>query len=452
MARTNTATALLCGLALSTLPVFAFAQTEPLLPLPPLPTGPVAPAGPGQPLVRGQSIVERSRPEVDALGVRLGSFFLFPRGEVDEVYNDNIFATASRTTTDFITVLAPSFDLLSNFTQHAVNVRGGASIGRFARHSSEDYDDAFGAVDGRFDLDANRNLYGGLRIDRLHEDRSSPDAPGNTAEPVRYTNYNVNAGYARAGLRIGYQADVAVRRQEYEAAPLIGGGTLFQSDRDVTSYEAALRGSYELVPNYQAFVRGAANLRAYDHSAAGSPTRNSNGFRIDAGARIDLTGVTYAEFYVGYLEQEYRASAFGTVRGLDAGGRLVWNVTQLTTVRLNAERTVQDSNNAALIAASGATVAASSPGYLHSTVSANVDHELLRNLLVNGNVGYANDDFKGISRTDNVFAAGVGARYLLSRNLYLGASYTYSHRDSSGGNAINPFTRNLVMLRISTQL
>ena len=93
-----------------------------------------------------------------------------------------------------------------------------------------------------------------------------------------------------------------------------------------------------------------------------------------------------------------------------------------------------------------------SPGYLHSQVSLSLDHELLRNLLLNLNVDYINDDFKGVNRTDNGFDAGVGAKFLVRRELYLGASYTYSHRDSSGPQAGSPFSENIFMLRIATQL
>ena len=46
-----------------------------------------------QELFRGDTVLTRPRPELDPLGVRLGSFFLFPRADVVESFNDNIFAT-----------------------------------------------------------------------------------------------------------------------------------------------------------------------------------------------------------------------------------------------------------------------------------------------------------------------------------------------------------------------
>jgi hypothetical protein len=40
----------------------------------------------------------------------------------------------------------------------------------------------------------------------------------------------------------------------------------------------------------------------------------------------------------------------------------------------------------------------------------------------------------------------------LNRHLYLGATYNFDHRDSSGAAATTSYSRNIVLLRVSTQL
>lgn len=438
-----------CGLALSLAPVAAVAQTEPMVPVPPLPVAPNVPIAPGVPLERGYTVVDRERPEVAPLGMRFGPWFFFPRAEVDELYNDNIFAGSgapgSPKGNAFITALAPSFDLRSNFPTNALNLSAGAILSFYSQHTNFNTQDAFGAADGRLDVDATHDIHGGLRVERAHEDPGSPNVPGNIAEPVLFNTYTANAGFAQTRLRIGYSADVTARRQEYQAVPLVGGGLSQQSERNNNSYEVALRPYYEFVPNYQGFLRAAYNLRDYDHSVIGQPVRDSHGYRADVGARIDLTGLAYGEFFVGYLRQEYRSSTFGSIGGLDAGANIVYNITQLTSLTLKGARTAQDTNFAIV-------GAAPSPGYLESSVGLSIDHELLRNLLLNGTAAYLNDDFKGIDRTDKVYQAGVGAKYLLSRNLYVGANYTFQRRISSGTSGIGPFSRNIFLLRVSTQL
>lgn len=438
-----------CGLALSVAPIAALAQTEPMVPIPALPVAPNVPIGPGVPLERGYTVVDRERPEVAPLGVRVGPWFFFPRAEVDELYNDNIFAGSggpgSPKGNAFITALAPSFDLRSNFPTNALNLSAGAILSYYSQHTAFNTKDAFGAADGRLDLDATHDIHGGLRVTREHEDPGTPNVPGNIAEPVLFNTYTTNAGFAQTRLRIGYSADVTARREEYQAVPTVGGGLFQESERNNNSYEVALRPYYEFVPNYQGFLRGAYNIRQYDHSELGQVTRNSRGFRADIGARVDLTGLAYGEFFVGYLRQEYRSSTLGSIGGIDAGANVVYNITQLTSLTLKGSRTVQDTNF-------GVVGTAPSPGYLESSVGLSVDHELLRNLLLNGTAAYVNDDFKGLARTDKYYTAGGGAKYLLNRNLYLGANYTFERRTSGGGSGIGAFSRNIFLVRLSTQL
>ena len=423
--------------------VAAFGQTtEPLLPLPAPPVGPQPPAIRGVPIYAGQTVLERPRPEFDPIGIRFGDYFWYPRAEADLAYNDNIFATPTATASDFIARLQPSFDLLSSLPRHALNFHAGAAIDHYLEHSSEDTEDGFGAVDGRFDVTAGSSFYGGARIARLHEPRTSPNSPGNTAEPGLYNAFDGNAGYRQTGLRLGYQFDFAVHREDRQAVPLIGGGLLPQSARNLFIYEGAVRVNYDILPDFQAFARFAENIRAYDHSLMGAPTRNSQGSRADIGLTVQPAGLIYGEIYAGYLQQDFRSPALAPISGIDAGGRIVWNVTRLTTVRLEGLRTIEESS---------AAIGVASSGYLHSEVTARLDHELLRNLLLDFKAGYSNDAFYGISRTDENYLAGAAVKYLVNRNLYLGASYDFQER-SSGGPARGPgFTQNIVMLRASTQ-
>jgi len=450
MGRKIPATLIACGIAATIFPAAAWAQgfqTEPMLPIPILPVAPNAPVAPGTqgnvPLDRGLTVVDRPRPEIDPLGVRMGGFFLFPSLELDEAYNDNIAATQSGKLSDFITIVQPTLNLRSNFGQNMLNLSAGGAFSFYADHTSFNSKDGFGAADGRIDVDATHDIHGGLRIERTHEDPGNPNVPGGINEPIRLTAYNATAGFAQTKLRIGYSADVTARREEYDAVTLVGGGTLPQSDRNNNSYEGAVRAYYEFVPNYQAFIRGAYNVRDYDHAAIGSFIRDSKGYRADIGARIDLTGVTFAEFYVGYISQNYKVSSFGTISGLDAGANLVWNVTQLTSITLKGLRTIEDA---------AAANAVNSPGFLHSTIGLSLDHELLRDLLVNATAAYSSDKYEGVSRTDKYYDLGGGMKYFLNRHLYVGANYFFERRNSTGSAAINPYSRNIFLLRISTQL
>jgi len=449
-ARTSFAAGLLIASVLLW-PAVSAAQFDPFLPVPIPPVGPAQPAPETLAPQRAQTVTDRQRPLFDPLGVRIEEFFLYPRLELDESWNDNIFATSSGTKSDFITDLKPRVDLVSNFGAHSFNVSAGADIGWYATHTNQNYQDAFGSTSGRYDIDQGQHIFGAAEIDRLHVPFTSPNfpnvVPGSiAAQPPIYTTYRAGVGYSQDALPVTYRGDLSVVRSEYQAVPAVGGGLLSQDDQNNWTYTLGLQGGYSLDPNWAVFARGTGNFRDFDHAASAvNPKRNSAGYHADVGARIDF-GVIYGEAYLGYLEQIYQNSAYRTIRGIDGGARVVWNFTGLDTLQLNAVRTVNDLSQSVFGPGFTAT------GYLHSFVGLSLDHELLRNLLLNGNVAYINDAFKGVNRTDSGVDLGIGAKFLVRRELYLGATYTFSHRDSSGAQAGQSFDQNIFMLRIATQL
>jgi hypothetical protein len=415
----------------------ALAQlTEPLLPVPTPPSGPQAPAAPGQPVYAGQTVIQRPRPELDPLGLHIGDFFWFPRADFEEAFNSNIFATSTLKTSDFITTLQPAFDLLSSFPRHAFNLRAGAASQFYAEHPAQNTYDGFAAMEGRLDVSRLSAFSATAQAAHLHISRTSPDSPGNAAEPVTYNAYSAIGRYTQYGLRFGYQAEVAIQNTQYNAVPLVGGGILPQRSQDLTFSQAALRASYEIVPDYLGYVRVSGNLSEYQHPSPGAI--NSNGYRSDFGLQILPRHILSGEVYFGYFSQLYRIG--GSLSGPDFGGRLVYDVTRLTTATFTGLRTIYPSNP---------SVSSSGGGYVATTVTGSVDHELLRNILLNATVGFENDTYQGISRVDTILSTGLGIKYLANRNLYLGGTYTYQQRNSTLAGA--SYNQSILLVRASTQ-
>ena len=254
----------MAGLAVGLVPLAAAAQiSEPLLPLPVAPTGPTAPAAPGQPTIAGQTVTQRPRPDYDPIGVRVGDFFWFPHGEIDEVYNSNIFATQSPTTSDYITVLQPGFDLLSSLPSNAINLHAGAAAGFYAQNPTQNTATGFVSTDGRLDVDANSGFLGNAEVAHVYIPRTSPNSPGNAAAPVTYNQESAGFGYQQSGRRLGYEADLGVTAAQYNPVPLIGGGSASESSSNSIIPQATLRVSYEFIPDYRAYVRASGSVYNY---------------------------------------------------------------------------------------------------------------------------------------------------------------------------------------------
>lgn len=405
-----------------------------------------------QELQRGETVLERRRPEVEQLGIRAGSFRILPRLETGVTYESNVFATENDTRDDFIWVVQPRVDVRSDFNNHALNFSASGNIGRFFDFSSENYADYRAQVDGRYDITRDSSVSGLLFSRRDHEGRSDPNfdvslATGAVvprfAEPVNYFTNGGEASFNQRFNRLRFRLTGLAQYTSYQDAELITGQTESQEDRDRWDYVGTARVGYEFIQGYEAFIQGSYNWTRYRLSVDfGGVNRDSDGYEVVAGLSTDLTGLITGEIYAGYLSKTYDDPTLKDFGGLALGGRLNWAVTQLTSVTGSISRQVRESTYSR-----GSQIASS---YNRTVVALGVDHELLRTLLLNGRLQWRQDDFNGVDRTDNVYTLGVGASYQLSRYVFVNGGYTYEKRNSNLSGF--DYSDNLVYLRVGAQM
>jgi hypothetical protein len=397
-----------------------------------------------QPLPRGDTVASRSRPEYAPLGVPLGSFLLFPQLGLFQSYNDNVFATEHDTDGDFITNVAPELALQSNWNQHALNFFTGANFSKYADFTKQDYTDYYVATNGRLDILRDSTLFGGASYARRHELPGSPDFRRSATEPTPYDAYNAFARYLQGLGLFNVTLDGAFNRLDYKSVNTVEGPNNSNSEDDRNAYLGGVRVGYQLFPEYEAFVRVNGNAVRYDRSRQtnGRTTdRSSDGYDFATGVALDLGGILFGEAYVGYLQQFYDSNDFNTLGGVNFGGSLTWNVTTLTTVTSRLTRTVET------------TTFEDSPGVLSTLGEVQVDHELLRNLILNGTFSVVHDDYQDSGRNDNYYIGGIGARYLFNRNIYGSLGYNIIRRSSDDEeDGTNDYTQNVIRIGLEAQL
>ncbi len=397
-------------------------------------------AGPAPAAVRlpeDKSVTERPRPDLDPLGMRVGAFTINPKIEISAEYNDNIFAENTGEVDDLITVVHPSLAVKSDAANHSIRFHAGARIGRFADRGTEDFEDFDISVDGRIDVLRTTRVFGYMRYQALHEDRSSVD-DANGKEPVEYDVASASLGGMHEFNRLSLRLVGRARHLDFDDARTAAGVAINQDDRDRDIFDVSLRAAYELVPEYEGFIRTTYNLRDYDVAPADNRfNRDSNGYEIVAGATADFTGVTFGEIFFGFLSQDYDGSRLNTVDGFSFGATVTWNPTPLTTVKGWARRLVKE------------TTQVDVSGVLHGALGVSVDHELLRQLLLHAEFSYANEEFEGSTREDDLFLAALSVKYMLNRNYFLRADYRFRRRESTV--ATEEFDQNVFTVRFGAQ-
>ena len=385
---------------------------------------------------RGVPVAERPRPDYDAVGIRAGSFLFLPELSISETYNDNIFARQANTDHDLITKVLPKVSLESDWNNHALNLTAGADIGRNLRSSKEKYEDYNFAADGRVDIRRDTSVSASVNYEQLHEDRGSPDDVGGIT-PTEYTKLSSDVGFRNKWNRVALEVGLGTEMYDYDDVARTGGITN-NDDRDRDHYTLSTRLGYEIVPEYEGFVKASYNTIDYDAGTDDNGlNRDSDGYEVAVGTRLDLSGVLSGDVFAGYRSQDYDDAALETISGPVVGASLTWNVTALTTIKGSVSRTILE------------TTQAGSSGFFNTRVGASVDHELRRNLLVGADVAGTNQKYRGNGRDDNQYDLGAYAKYLLNRHLYVSAEYDFLRKNSNA--AGSSYSQNIFMVKLTTQ-
>jgi hypothetical protein len=389
---------------------------------------------------RNVNVRDRVRPGYDAVGVRAGAFTVFPEASLTGTYNDNIYATDTNTESDFITTLGARVSAVSNWSRHALNLRAGLSQHWYDDNSDEDRLDWDVGGNGRIDITRDTNIAAGLSYAELSEDRGAPNSPGGAAEPVEYSLFQANAALNHRFNRVTSRLGATYADYDYDDTPAVGGGPALDQDfRDREQFTQFLRLGYDVSPDTNVYIEGTLNQRKYDQQPpAVALNRDSDGYAVVVGSEFRLTNLAQGGVFVGYQKQEYDDPTLSDIDGIAFGANVDWFVTPLTTVRFEAASTIEE------------TISAGASGFTDNSVGLRVDHELMRNVILGGHASYANQDYEGISRDDDVIRAGLGVDYLLNRNFSLRLGYDYTDRDSSVNNF--DYTRNEVGLTLTAGL
>ena len=371
----------------------------------------------GRRLGRNVAVLDRPQPDYDAVGVPVGAFLVFPRLEVGPGYDSNVLGVESNKTSDVYAGLSPNVFVTSAWSRHQVSASAGADLREYASQTSENEEAWHVQLDGRLDVVDQDTITGGFEARKLYDERNSGFYPVGAAAPLGYSK---TGGYLRytkedGRVRAVVSADSFVYR--YDSVPALSGGRIDQSFNNQTTSRFSVRGEYGLTPDTALFAQYSHVIK--DYEASGSLDLSSTEERGVSGFTADVSALVRASIGVGYIARSYNQPGFQAVSGLAANGLVQYFPTQLTTISASVRRTVEDS------------VDFNVSGFFDNQVRLRVVHELLRNVILSTYVNYENDDYRGISRNDNIATAGASALYRFSRNVGVNADLSYTNRTTT---------------------
>lgn len=372
---------------------------------------------PGQPTRRALKVEDDP---FGPVGFYVGSMLTKTAVELSGGYDSNPARIVNGAGSSFLT-LAPELLMTSDWSRHAltVDLKGsyvwyqtspGCSCapGSSTVPASLDRPDVTGKIAGRIDVSRD------LRIDseaRLRVATDNPGSPNISAGLARYVNYATvgsTVGAVQRFNRLELGISGAVDRTAFEWSELTNGVTTSNHDRDFTQYALIGRAAYEATPGVKPFVEATLDERLHDTDTDRSGyKRDSRGLTVRAGSTFELSRLMTGEVSIGYLARSYSDTRLGDVGGMLTSASLVWTASPLTTVRLSATSTVDETTLAGVAAS------------VSRSYTAQVDHNFRRWLVGTLKFSLGNTTYGEGGRSDTSYSTTAGLVYKFSRTVHL---------------------------------
>ena len=376
--------------------------------LPPTPGAPPVDIGP----IRRPPKKHDAHPDIPddpyaPLGVRAGSFDLFPAVELIGGHNSNPGATPGGQAAWLYTV-APELLAQSNWSRHELKAELRGSYTGYSPDEQPTLSRPYfnGKVDGRIDVTRQTKIGVEARALASTDNPGSPNLQAGLAKLPVYTTIGGSLGFTHGFNRFELALKGDADRTHYQSSTLTDGSTVSNDDRNYNQFGATLRGSYETLPGVKPFIEGGLDTRRHDLEFDSSGfARNSNGVTVKVGTTVLLARELTGEIALGYTRRNYEDARLEPLSGLIGDASLIWTATPLTTVKFTGTSSAGES-----------TVAGVS-GVLYRDVGLQIDHAFRRWLIGTIKLGFGLDDYVGMDRNDKRYAAGVGFTYKINRTM-----------------------------------
>ena len=368
------------------------------------------------------------------VGIRAGSFSLFPAIELTGAYDSNPLRRPTGPDANLF-VVAPELRVKSEWQRHQLTAELRGSYTTYSRDFgtaannpadcgcvgvaastvaltnsgipvSLDRPDFNARVNGRLDT------YQGSHADaeaRFIVGTDNPGSPNITADLKRipiYTQVGTTLGYTQNYNRLDLTLKGGIDRVAYQASSLTDGTTTSNDDRDFNAYALAFRAGYQLRPGVEPFAEVSLDQRVHDMTFdRNGLQRDSDGITGRAGSTFELTRQLVGEISAGYTTRQYKDTTLPTVAGFIFDSTLVWTQSALTTYTLTAKSATDES------------ILADVSGALRRDITFGVDQSFRRWLIGSFKAGAGFDHYiaNGPSREDQRFFLSAALVYKLSR-------------------------------------
>ncbi len=358
-----------------------------------------------------------------ALGIRLGTFDLFPTLEQSIGYTTNADYTQNGDKAGFSETTA-GLRLQSDWSRHSFSAELGATYQRFFSGEAEALPTANADAALRLDIGSQHafTLRGGYDFTTESAD-SSNLATGSTATIASrpaVEGVTGSAEIARTEGKLRYSLRGSLDKTLYEDADLSDGTILLQADRNNLLAMGTIRLSYQISPAVTPFVEGSFGKRIYDLKVDGNGNRrDSNLYALRGGLELNFGEKLNGQFAVGYTAEDFKDASISTLKALTLDGSINWSPVRLTTVTATASTSLSPS---ATIDDNGSVI---------YTANLGISRQVRPQLTLDANLTGTIQDYDSTGRRDVTLGANAGYTYWFNRFVAATGRVSYQNVEST---------------------
>ena len=387
----------------------------------------LSPTVPGYDTLRGLEIPARPRTEYDPLGVQVGEYIVRPQLDQGVGYDTNVLGTNPATGSFFVST-APQVSINSNYGgNNSIGANFGLNNFAYTDQKQETHTDWNASVGGTFQVGQDL-LTGSIAEIYAHENPTDINSP-TLFSPLGFKVTDLRLRYSSQFEYFNLQPNFDYQGYRFDDVRL-PGATVGQQSRDRDDFTGGLTVRFGKIPE-RSFVLVVQATNSHYIASQGTPPQvpaltprpDSINYQVLGGVQYSFSANLQALALLGYDLQTFNNRAYQQITAPVAQGVLIWAPSGLTTVTGRVSRTIEDS------------IGQTTSGVVLTQASLTVDHEYLRNVLLQGRFGAISSQFTG-SQTQSIYDFGGSVSYLFNRNMRLTATLDYFDSVGNAGNQL----------------
>ena len=362
----------------------------------------------------GVTVLSRQRPLYEQAGVQAGSFIT--RMGLDESigYNSNVLGTHSGPGS-WVLQTSPSLSANSDWSRNSLGLNLTLDNYKYWNTSQQSHSDWTASIGGGYTVGSHDLTLAYSHLS-LHQSPGEIGAvPSDTF--VHYQVDDLRSDYTFDLGRFTFTPNVDAKVYHFDSTTE-QGVFVGQQYRDRVVLSGGVTTRYALSDQRGlVFVLQGADSHFYQPQPM-QPDYDSHSFLALGGIDYPASGVWRYQILAGWEVREFQAPQFQTHSAPIVEGSVIWTPTGLTTVTGLLSRTLED------------TVAEGTAGYTYTNAQLKVDHELMRNVLLQGRAGLQIAQYLQSGATQTMVTFGGGVTWLMNRNMRLTANYDFTSQAS----------------------